>query len=88
MEPVSELAPAENASTAPEEEGESIVKPVDLEETVQDAIETCSTTTTTSATSSNSSTRNKRRSQDEMVNTSNSKKPRRMSKMRGKRVKV
>lgn len=93
MEPVSDLIPTASTSTTGMEEEEEI--PVKSEKgnveiipaVVEQSIPTTITTATTTV--STSTTRNKRRSQDEMISTNaNNKKPRRMSKMRGRRVKV
>lgn len=87
MDPISDMIPTAGTSAAAEEE-ETMPKPESLVETVPEAVDNSSTTSTSATSSSSSITRNKRRSQDEMANTPSTKKPRRMSKMRGKRAKV
>lgn len=84
LEPMSDIVPTAGTSAAVEEE-ETTPKPESLVETAPEAVGNSLTSATSN---SSSNTRNKRRSQDEMVNTPSSKKPRRMSKMRSKRVKI
>lgn len=95
---MSDLVPtAGTSATVDEEEEEEPAKAENAIETVPEIVCDPSTisianaaATSASGSSSNSSSynRNKRRSQDEAVHTPSSKKPRRMSKMRGKRMKI
>lgn len=103
LEPISDLVPTASTSTHaeaetnPEKIAPETVSIAPEEPSIITTIETTTTTTTPATTtttvaaiaSTSTVGRNKRRSQDEMVsNTPSNKKPRRMSKMRGRRVRV
>lgn len=88
LEPVSDLVPTASTSTTGVEIEDAIAKPEKNTVELQPVVVEESIVTVTNTVSA-STTRNKRRSQDEITTTTPSnKKPRRMSKIRGRRVKV